>query len=295
MASKLAFLPFFCILFFLFSLSNAKYDTETIFKRLQGCHKGTKVQGLHYLKLYLASFGYLNYQHNPNHTNPENDLFDQELEAALKSYQNFYHLNASGTLDGPTVSQMILPRCGHPDKENSHIHGKKLLNIVSRYAFFPGNPRWPRSKSRLTYAFNSSYPNAYIPPVVDAFNTWASDTGYFTFSRVNDFTTSDLKISFDSGDHGDGFPFRGRVVAHAFAPTDGRFHYNADLPWSVGPGPVPNANDLGTVALHEIGHLLGLHHSQFESAIMWPTLPIGQVKGLSEDDIQGIRVLYGLN
>ncbi|XP_076954238.1 metalloendoproteinase 5-MMP-like [Bidens hawaiensis] len=295
MASKLiTFLPFFFALFFLLSLCNAKYDLDTL-KRLQGCHKGTgKVQGLHDLKLYLARFGYLNYRHTPNHVNAEDDEFDDELETALKSYQNFYHLNASGTLDGPTVSQMIMPRCGQPDKKGSHIHGTKLLNIVSHYSFFQGSPRWPAGKSRLTYAFGSNYPNPYVPPVVRAFNKWASASGYFTFSRVYDFNRADLKIRFLSRVHGDA-DFDDNDLAHAFPPTNGRFHYNAEKKWSAGPGAVSGAYDLETVAIHEIGHLLGLRHSQYESAIMYPSLPSGEVKGLNEDDIQGIKALYGLN
>ncbi|KAJ0754475.1 putative matrilysin [Helianthus annuus] len=292
MACKLiTFLPFLFALFFLFSLSNAKFEVDTI-KHLQGCHKGTKVQGLHGLKLYLARFGYLNYQHTPNHVNEEDDEFDQELETALKSYQNFYHLNASGALDGPTVSQMIMPRCGQPDKKSSHIHGKKLLHIVSRYQFFPGSPRW--DKSHLTYAFGSNYPNAYVPPVVRAFNAWASASSYFTFSRVDDTASADLKITFDSAAHGDGSDFAENVLAHAFAPKDGRFHYNANQKWSAGPGAVAGAFDLETVAVHEIGHLLGLGHSEDQNAVMFSGIPSGVVKVLNTDDIQGIKALYGL-
>ncbi|KAK9067262.1 hypothetical protein SSX86_014588 [Deinandra increscens subsp. villosa] len=294
MAYKFSFLPFFCVLFFHFSLSKGKFDNDTL-KRLQGCHKGTKVQGLHNLKLYLSHFGYLNYHHTPNHVNSENDEFDQELESALISYQNFYHLNASGTLDGPTISQMNMPRCGIPDKKSSHVtHGRKLLHIVSHYQFFPNNPKWPPSKSHLTYAFDLTYPDAYVAPVAEAFTTWASASGYFTFSRIADVTSSDLKIAFGSGDHGDGNDFKGNVLAHAYAPTDGRFHYNADQNWSVGPGPVPSAFDLKTVALHEIGHLLGLDHSEDPNAVMWSGISSGAVKGLNQDDVQGLKALYGV-
>ena len=52
------------------------------------------------------------------------------------------------------------------------------------------------------------------------------------------------------------------------------------------------AIDLQTVGLHEIGHLLGLDHSEDEGAIMFALLPVGATKDLHADDIQGIKALY---
>nr|XP_043637527.1 metalloendoproteinase 5-MMP-like [Erigeron canadensis] len=291
MASIDTLLPFVYICFFLFSPSLGKVLNNNPIKHLQGCHKGDKVQGLHKLKLYLAKYGYLNYQNSPDHTNA--DEFDEELDAALKSYQNFYHLNATGVLDENTVSQMLVPRCGHPDKK-IHQHGTKLLHTVSHFQFFANEPKWPPSKSHLTYAFDSDYPNNYIPPVDRAFNTWATSSNYFTFSRVSDINGADLKIAFESPQHGD-VDFELNDLAHANPPPGGRFHYNSAIPWSVGPRPVRNHFDLETVALHEIGHLLGLDHSQYRDAVMFASINAGIVKGLNFDDIQGIKVLYGLN
>ena len=133
-----------------------------------------------------------------------------------------------------------------------------------------------------------------MDPVARAFNQWASATSYFTFSRVQRHTIADITIGFGSGDHGDGHPFDGAggTLAHAFAPTDGRFHYDADESWSV--GVTPSAHHLETVALHEIGHILGLRHSSVRGAIMEPTIARGVAKGLHGDDIQGIRALYGI-
>ncbi|KAG6424337.1 hypothetical protein SASPL_114754 [Salvia splendens] len=82
----------------------------------------------------------------------------------------------------------------------------------------------------------------------------------------------------------------GGTLAHAFAPTDGRFHYDADEQWSVAQN--ANAFHLETVAAHEIGHLLGLGHSSHETAIMYSRIGAGVVKTLDQDDIQGIAALY---
>ncbi|KAK2980805.1 hypothetical protein RJ640_029882 [Escallonia rubra] len=134
-----------------------------------------------------------------------------------------------------------------------------------------------------------------MSPVARAFDAWASAT-HFSFSRSQDVASADIKIGFHSRNHGDGNPFDGPsgILAHAWAPQDGRFHYDADESWSVGPAPVAGEFDLQTVALHEIGHLLGLEHSEVEGAIMSPAIASGSTKGLHEDDIQGIKVLYNV-
>ncbi|KAF5775631.1 putative matrilysin [Helianthus annuus] len=275
-------------------LNNSAHPSPFEFlKNMQGCRKGEKVKGIRDLKLYLSHFGYLNYQNNPNITNPKEDHFGEDLEEAIKSYQVYYHLNATGTLDEPTVSKMVMPRCGFPDKE-THQHSDKSLHTVSHYRFFPGRPKWPKGKRHLTYAFGSRFPTRFMPPVTRAFKRWATASRYFTFSRARTYRSADLKISFARRAHGDGAPFDGPggVLAHAFAPTDGRLHYDADDRWVV--GAVRNAYDVETLALHEIGHLLGLGHSQFPKAIMWPTFRAGVTKGLNSDDIRGLRALYSI-
>ncbi|KAI3700809.1 hypothetical protein L2E82_45447 [Cichorium intybus] len=290
MAYKL-FLPFSCILFLASLLrANTLSGNGGSLKAMQGCRKGDTVNGIRDLKLYLSHFGYLNYYKNPNATDLQEDHFDEELEVAVKSYQVYYHLNATGILDEPTVSQIAMPRCGYRDKV-THGHTHNSIHTVSRYAFYPGTPKW--TKGRLTYGFGPLFPTRFITPVDQAFGKWANASGYFTFSKAASYEGADLKISFERLDHGDGNAFNGSggVLAHSFAPQDGRLHFDADENWAI--GAVPGTFDIETVALHEIGHLLGLDHSQFPSAIMWASFPSGVTKGLSSDDIQGLRALYG--
>nr|KAJ0207863.1 hypothetical protein LSAT_V11C500255390 [Lactuca sativa] len=309
MESKL-FLPFSCILFlasFMLPVLSHVQDTHLrpngssgnntnpspfgFLKAMQGCRKGDTVKGIRDLKLYLARFGYLNYQKNPNVTDLEKDHFDEELEVAIKSYQVYYHLNATGTLDGPTVSQMVMPRCGCPDKVIHKHTDHNSLPKVSLYKFFPGTPKWNRG--HLTYAFGPRFPTQFMSAVDCAFGKWATaSSGYFTFSRAGSYEGADLKISFQRGDHGDGSPFTSQVLAHAFSPSDGRFHYNADHNWAI--GAVQGAFDVESLALHEIGHLLGLGHSEFQTSIMWTSFAPGVTKGLTTDDIKGLRTLYGI-
>ncbi|KAF7136385.1 hypothetical protein RHSIM_Rhsim08G0060700 [Rhododendron simsii] len=239
--------------------------------------------------------------YSPNQTRANNDDFDDSLEAAVKTYQLNYHLKTTGTLDAQTVSQMTAPRCGFPDiskgtnwmrvGKNEASHTQNTIHTVSHFAFFSGNPKWPPTQYRLTYTFALGTSAEAKSAVARAFSTWASQT-QFRFSQSQDIASANLKIGFCHGDHGDGAPFTGRngALAHAFAPTDGRFHLNADHLFTM--DLVAGSFDLETVALHEIGHLLGLQHSGVQDAIMWPSIRAATIKGLHADDIRGINTLY---
>ncbi|KAJ4702677.1 Metalloendoproteinase [Melia azedarach] len=272
---------------------------------LKGCHKGDKVRGIHELKKYLETFGYLNYNNYfKSQTHATNDDFDELLEFAIKTYQLNYHLKSTGVLDEKTIVMMEKPRCGVADiingttrmrssqsgqqnNESSHFH------TVAHYGFFKSSPKWPASKFNLTYAFLQGTRDDAKDPIARAFHTWAANTP-FKFSQTQDYNAADIKIGFYSGDHGDRVPFGSLygALAHAYPPSDGRLHFNADQAWGVGAN--KGLYDLETTALHEIGHLLGLGHSSVEDALMYATLPAGVTKGLHGDDIQGIKDLYDL-
>jgi hypothetical protein len=99
----------------------------------------------------------------------------------------------------------------------------------------------------------------------------------------------DIRLGWETGDHGDGHPFDGvgNVVAHGFYPEDGRLHWDDAEGWR---GDGSNV-DLLNVTIHEIGHVLGLDHSRTRDSIMWPFVQNGKTT-LSEEDIRGILSLY---
>ncbi|WDV25770.1 matrixin family metalloprotease [Pediococcus acidilactici] len=66
-----------------------------------------------------------------------------------------------------------------------------------------------------------------------------------------------------------------RIANHASAKLN--IYYNRSISQSV--------------ALHELGHALGLDHSQSLTSIMYP-IDRGQ-QGLSEEDLNGLRSIYG--
>ncbi|KAK4842024.1 hypothetical protein QYF36_014432 [Acer negundo] len=273
------------------------------FKKFIGAHGGEVIEGLSKVKTYLQHYGYI-----PDTTKNFTDTFDEMLVSAIKSYQKFYNTEQTGQLDMKTIAHMILPRCGNRDvgdqtssssssRPSSHVHS------VGHYEYFPNNPRW--DKLALTFAFlpENRLSENYKKAIVRAFSRW-TDVTPLTFTQIESYNEADIKIAFYSGDHGDGGPFDGPLgqLAHAFEPPDGMFHFDSDENWEVEgeplklPSRVVTAIDLESVAVHEIGHLLGLGHSTDKESVMYATLPTSARKVLlKRDDIAGIQSIYGAN
>jgi hypothetical protein len=116
--------------------------------------------------------------------------------------------------------------------------------------------------------------------------TWVQDASPTSDRTVN--------ILFARGDHGDGFPFDGPggVLAHTFYPSlpateplAGDMHFDDADSWHVG-----SNYDVFSVALHELGHALGLGSSDNPDSVMYPYYR--PRTGLSDEDKAAILTLY---
>lgn len=94
----------------------------------------------------------------------------------------------------------------------------------------------------------------------------------------DEFIIASTLITFDAG---------GRI-------TDADIGFNADLyEFSMDDDPSEDEIDLLSVATHEVGHFLGIGHSEVPGATMWATYEGGiAARTLSEDDIAAIEYLY---
>jgi len=73
--------------------------------------------------------------------------------------------------------------------------------------------------------------------------------------------------------------------------TETDIFFNEREEWDIYDGPERRAADFRRVALHELGHVLGLDHERRETAIMAPY--VGDLYHLQQDDIAGAAALYG--
>jgi hypothetical protein len=235
---------------------------------------------------YLTRFGHLT-------TTCVMGKLDKPTSEAVKSFQLSQGLDVSGDLTAKTIEAMEAARCGVPDVELVQaLSGDVGAEFVLRGCKY--------NKRAFTHRFLNGTGDiagtAERDAVQRAFDTWASVLCGVSFRRVTS-GASDFQVGWFAGNHGDGSAFDGvgNTLAHAFFPPPcgganaGACHFDEAESWSLtGAGAT---FDLETVALHEIGHLLGLSHSSVPGSVMFPSYG-GVRRNLTQDDIDGIRRLY---
>jgi len=230
---------------------------------------------------FLGRFGYLE-----DHDCPD-DLLCPHSSRALLRFQAFYRLEETGTLTLETLKLMRMPRCGLPDLEPEEIGGP---GIEDSDPFVFGGTPWTQQQVRWFMGIGTPDLTAEAGAVQTALNTWASKIPR-TFPATTTASNAQLQVSFQTGDHGDGFPFDGasNILAHAFYPQDGRVHFDDAETWGLSHG--GGKTDVETVALHETGHALGLRHSGNKDAVMYAFYG-GERRSPHEVDIKGMRSRY---
>lgn len=114
--------------------------------------------------------------------------------------------------------------------------------------------------------------------------------------------SADIVISFQRIYHPeiDRYKLDSDILAHAFRPGSdigGDVHIREDKSWDFDvmfdQEPRPNSRSFFAVVLHELGHSLGLDHSDRPDSVMY--FSYSKSTGvLSSDDIQGIQHIYGV-
>jgi hypothetical protein len=156
--------------------------------------------------------------------------------------------------------------------------------------------------SNLFATFNAKFgsPAAWQNAILKGAQLWAQQTNV-NFAIVGDDGVSEGAGLYEQGDPlmGDirisGFTFcSNALAATALPPPANNYSVAGDISFNT--AQIWNINgatyDLEAVAMHEFGHALGMGHSTYTSAIMYPNYT-GAKRALGSDDVQGIRSIYG--
>ncbi len=260
--------------------------THFCFKESETLQFGSDSDAVSELQGMLASFGYLRGAYNQR-------VFCENTRRAVRRYQRFFGLTVDGVAGPVTLGRIVEPRCGVPDIPLNPGGMSSSAPYVLRGCKYPRND--------LTFTFvngTDDLPGNREREIVrDAFAAWHG-VANLRFSEVATNESPLFRIAWRSGGHGDGSGFDGpgNTLAHAFFPPPcggphaGDLHFDEAETWSDGG---QSGFGLLQVAIHEIGHLLGLSHSRDTAAIMYPTYLANRTI-LASDDIEGIRALYGM-
>ncbi|MFE7760058.1 matrixin family metalloprotease [Streptomyces sp. NPDC057438] len=242
---------------------------------------GEEVRGLGRVQGFLNRFGYLTDEYSENRV-------DDPTSRALERFQEFNGLPATGDFDERTRAAMTQPRCAMLDMEDG-------VAFAARCAW---------GHRDLTFTFDTGTddagPGQEFDAVRSALQTWSASVPV-TFAEVTSAQDPDIVIGWRSADDPD-HSMVGGVLAHADFPPGCGVVTNGSTPkpvhfddtehtWSI--GAVADCFDVETVALHELGHILGLGHSSVLGAVMAPLVAANMTKrDLVQDDINGALSLY---
>ena len=165
--------------------------------------------------------------------------------------------------------------CGVTDPTTGGLHTT---------AFGAPGGRW--SRGNLTYIVNTAgvmgvtAAEATIE-IGKAFAQWQAVARFFQFTQVMA-GPADITVSFggQTADSSLGAP--NGVMGVGYYPEDGRLFLDSAETWTK--------LSLLSLALHEIGHVLGLRHSTIRPSTMYPYAP---TTGIDAETIEAINGLYG--
>lgn len=148
-----------------------------------------------------------------------------------------------------------------------------------------GSPELGTAGGTVTWAVDDSISQAELQSINAAFAEW-SEVANIQFQQVA--STADADIDFANS----ALDGAGNVLGVTGFSYSGGQLQSADIKFDSGDN--LSGSDFSLVAIHEIGHAIGLGHFNDDPAVMNSTANF-DLTGLAQSDIDGIVALYGAN
>lgn len=182
--------------------------------------------------------------------------------------------------------------------------------VISEFKWGPTQLGTAGGQVRWSFATRSydgyTYEGVIVDPIYqslirDAFQQWEA-VANIDFVEVSDGTSTQLRLGWDSidGPHNTvGEASYSGITTGGYNPqnprystTDAEIRFDLAETWSTTKSaPASGSVSFYAVALHEIGHVLGLDHTTDPGTLMYPRLT--DLTSLAAGDIEGARVIYG--
>nr|CCC86589.1 mmp2 protein [Schmidtea mediterranea] len=223
-----------------------------------------------------------------------------KLSDAVKNIQKMAGLPTDGKITKELLAHVEKSRCGGKDSKKK----SKRYNAAQS--------KWDKGQTYRFYIHDERHPTTMSlgeiqRALIIALNYWSTAADIY-FGKVSSKQGSMFSLSFADAEHKmydvhnnfaesrDPYPLDnvpGNVLAHAFFPKSGNLHFDSAEEWTEGKD---DGINLRVVAAHEMGHAIGLYHSNDPKALMAPWYG-GYISEsdfrLPDDDSQGAISLYG--
>jgi len=223
-------------------------------------------------------------------------VFDEATKAIVTSFQQAAGLEASGEADEATKRALV-------------VHGLAVDDELLETKYSANSTvTWSLAEHTLPSSLlGQASVQAITADLAAAFAVWAAPTG-ITFVQVPARATeapgesgAQICVSFGSQSASNEFAFDGPGGSLAKARPDA-IKFDEEEKWELTGKPHPHRKvfdwdeqyfQLLPVAIHEVGHVLGLSHSEHSADVMSPFYVAGQVT-LSENDVTRVKALLGI-
>ncbi|WP_156434728.1 matrixin family metalloprotease [Bradyrhizobium lablabi] len=148
-----------------------------------------------------------------------------------------------------------------------------------------GSPELGTAGGTVTWAVDDSISQTELQTINAAFAEW-SEVANIQFQQVASTAESDIDFANSALDGA------GNVLGVTGFSYSGGQLQSADIKFDSGDN--LSGSDFSLVAIHEIGHAIGLGHFNDDPAVMNSTANF-DLTGLAQSDIDGVLALYGAN